>query len=110
VAAAGTKDQRGEIIILVARSGWRLLPRIAAVGRAAFTNYLGTSILASLFFCGFGLFGRLDRFETWLAAPAMWLVMLLWSKPWLDRFRYGPLEWMWRSLARGKLEPAAAKA
>jgi uncharacterized protein len=31
--------------------------------------------------------------------------MLLWSKPWLDRYRYGPLEWAWRSLARLRLEP-----
>ena len=35
----------------------------------------------------------------------MWVLMLLWSKPWLDRFRYGPFEWLWRSLARGRLEP-----
>jgi uncharacterized protein len=31
--------------------------------------------------------------------------MLLWSKPWLDRFHYGPLEWLWRTLSRGKLQP-----
>jgi uncharacterized protein len=31
--------------------------------------------------------------------------MLLWSQPWLIRFRYGPLEWLWRSLARRQLQP-----
>jgi len=31
--------------------------------------------------------------------------MLLWSKPWLDRFNYGPFEWAWRSLARGEIQP-----
>jgi uncharacterized protein len=31
--------------------------------------------------------------------------MLLWSRPWLDRFRYGPFEWLWRSLARHRIEP-----
>jgi uncharacterized protein len=35
----------------------------------------------------------------------MWLVMLAWSKPWLDRFAYGPLEWLWRSLARWRVQP-----
>jgi uncharacterized protein len=35
----------------------------------------------------------------------MWAAMLLWSKPWLDRFQYGPLEWMWRSLSRGQVQP-----
>jgi len=34
-----------------------------------------------------------------------WVLMLLWSKPWLERFRYGPLEWLWRSLARGSAQP-----
>ena len=34
-----------------------------------------------------------------------WGVMLLWSKPWLDRFHYGPLEWLWRSLARRQWQP-----
>jgi uncharacterized protein len=36
---------------------------------------------------------------------AVWLAMLLWSKPWLERFRYGPLEWLWRCLTYGKLFP-----
>jgi uncharacterized protein len=39
---------------------------------------------------------------------AIWALILLWSKPWLARFRYGPFEWLWRSLARGKLQPIAA--
>jgi uncharacterized protein len=37
--------------------------------------------------------------------PLVWLLILAWSKPWLDRFRYGPFEWLWRSLARGALQP-----
>ena len=37
-------------------------------------------------------------------APLVWLLMLAWSKPWLDRFHYGPLEWLWRSLARMELQ------
>ena len=95
------------IVLLIRPGGW-LTARIAAVGRAAFTNYLGTSILASLIFYGdgFALFGQLSRFEAWATAvPAIWLAMLAWSKPWLHRFNYGPFEWLWRSLARGKLQP-----
>jgi uncharacterized protein len=53
---------------------------------------------------GLGLFGRLDRAELWLVVIAMWVVMLAWSKPWLERYNYGPLEWAWRSLARGKVQ------
>ncbi|MEO5809218.1 MAG: DUF418 domain-containing protein [Sphingomicrobium sp.] len=95
------------LIILAMRSGGWLTTRIAATGRMAFTNYLGTSIIASLIFYGDGLalFGHLSRFEAWAAAvPGMWLLMLAWSKPWLDRFRYGPFEWVWRSLARWEFQ------
>ena len=95
------------LIILLSRGGGALTARTAAVGRAAFSNYLGTSILAALIFYGdgFGLFGSVSRFEAWLVVPPVWAIMLLWSKPWLDRFRYGPLEWAWRSLARLSIEP-----
>jgi uncharacterized protein len=81
--------------------------RIAAVGRAAFSNYLGTNLVMTTVFYGygFGLFGHLDRAELWLLVPPAWAAMMLWSKPWLDRYLYGPLEWLWRSLSRGRLQP-----
>ena len=95
------------LIMLLIRSGGRLTARFAAVGRAAFTNYLGTSLLATLIFngSGLGLYGKLSRFEAWLLVPLFWALMLAWSKPWLDRFNYGPFEWLWRSLARMELQP-----
>jgi uncharacterized protein len=95
------------LVILLTRSGGALVARIAAAGRAAFTNYLGTSIAMTLLFYGhgFGLYGTLSRVELWLVVLPAWALMLLWSKPWLDRFRYGPLEWLWRSLSRGSLQP-----
>lgn len=100
------------LIILLARNGGWLARRVGAAGRVAFTNYLGTSLIASLVFYGYGLdlYGRTERFEAWLLAPALWILMLLWSKPWLDRFRYGPFEWLWRSLARGRLQPMRKKS
>lgn len=80
-------------------TGW-LYQRLSAAGRAAFTNYLGTSILMMFVFHGWalGLFGQLNRPQLYLVVLAAWAVMLLWSKPWLERFRYGPLEWLWRCL------------
>jgi uncharacterized protein len=54
---------------------------------------------------GLGYFGELSRAELWLVVLAMWLLMLAWSKPWLDRFQYGPFEWAWRSLARWQVQP-----
>ncbi|MEP7315412.1 MAG: DUF418 domain-containing protein, partial [Sphingomicrobium sp.] len=94
------------IIVAARRHGW-LAQRIAATGRAAFTNYLGTSLIATFVFYGWGLglYGSVSRSQAWLMVPIVWTIMLLWSKPWLDRFRYGPLEWLWRSLARGEYPP-----
>ena len=84
-----------------------MLARVAAAGRAAFSNYLGTSIVMTTIFYGygFGLFGYVGRAGLWLFVLGAWAVMLLWSKPWLMKFHYGPLEWLWRSLARGKMQP-----
>jgi len=95
------------LIVLAARNGGWLAERIAAAGRAAFTNYLGTSILMTTLFYGygFGLYGELSRIELWLPVLATWALMLLWSKPWLERYHYGPLEWLWRSLSRWELQP-----
>jgi uncharacterized protein len=100
------------LIVLIFRKPSAIRDRFAAVGRSAFTNYLGTSILAMLIFNGDGLalFGTLSRFEAWLFVPLFWLIMLLWSKPWLDRFQYGPFEWLWRSLSRGSLQPMRRRA
>ena len=84
-------------------TGW-LGQRISTAGRAAFTNYLGTSILMLFVFHGWalGYYGELSRPELYGVVVATWIVMLLWSKPWLDRFKYGPLEWLWRCLTYGR--------
>jgi uncharacterized protein len=95
------------IIVLLAGKRTAIGDRIAAVGRAAFTNYLGATIVGMVLFFdhGFGLYGELSRGEAWLIVPFVWALMLLWSKGWLDRFRYGPFEWAWRSLARWEWVP-----
>jgi uncharacterized protein len=94
------------LIMLLARPGGALTQRIGAAGRMAFSNYLGTSLICSTMFYGYGggLYGQLSRAELYIVVAAIWALMLLWSKPWLAHFRYGPLEWLWRSLSRGKVQ------
>lgn len=94
------------VVYSPAWTGW-LGSRISAAGRAAFTNYLGTSIVMMFVFHGWslGLFGELNRPQLYGVTALTCLLMLAWSKPWLDRFRYGPLEWLWRCLTYGKLFP-----
>lgn len=98
------------LILLLVKSGGALTTRLAAAGRMAFTNYLATSLLCATFFNGYGLgwFGYLSRWQLYLVVLAVWMLILLWSKPWLARFHYGPFEWLWRSLARGKIQPIRA--
>ena len=94
------------LLILATRRGGTLVERIAAAGRAAFSNYLGTTIVMTALFYGWGagLFGKLGRMELTLVMLAAWGIMLAWSKPWLQRYRYGPLEWLWRSLTNLRVE------
>jgi len=89
-----------------ATRGW-LGSRFSAAGRMAFSNYLGTSIIMMFVFHGWalGLFGYLGRVELFGVVLLTWIAMLAWSKPWLARFRYGPLEWLWRCLTYGKVFP-----
>ncbi len=99
----------GSAMLLLVRSGalsW-LVERFAAAGRMAFSNYLMTSIITAFLFCGFGfgLYGHLSRFEQLYVVAGIWVFILVWSKPWLERFQYGPFEWVWRSLVQWKRQP-----
>jgi len=87
-------------------TGW-LGQRISSAGRAAFTNYIGTSVLMIAVFHGWGLglFGELARPGLYLVMLGAWAVMLAWSKPWLERYRYGPLEWLWRCATYRRIFP-----
>lgn len=88
------------LILLAFRS-----TRIAATGRTALTNYLGTSLAMAFLFDGWGLgqFGHWSRASLYLLVPVAWAVMLFWPQWWLRRFAYGPVEWVWRAVARGEL-------
>ncbi len=86
--------------------GTALGARLIAAGRMAFTNYLAmTVVMTALFYgWGLGLIGHVP--ERWHGAFVAlgWALMLGWSAPWLARFRYGPLEWAWRSLTYGEVQ------
>ncbi len=88
------------------RRGW-LDERMIAAGRMAFSNYIGTSLVMVLIFQGWagGLFGTMHRLESLLVVALGWALMLLWSKPWLARYRHGPLEWLWRCLTYWRIFP-----
>lgn len=80
---------------------------LAAVGRMALTNYVMQTVICVTLFSGFGcgLYGELQRYQLYYVVAAIWLVQLLSSPLWLRYCRFGPVEWLWRSLTYGRLQP-----
>ena len=86
-----------------------LSERLRAAGRMALSNYLLTSLVMAFCFFGWGLglAGQVGAARQWWFVLLGWALMLAWSKPWLERFRQGPAEWLWRSLTEGRRLPFA---
>ena len=100
------------IIMLMYKSGWFkwFFSLTRPVGQMAFTNYLGQSFLMGLFFygIGFGMFGKLQRYEIYYVVAVTWVVQIIFSHIWLHFFQFGPLEWVWRQLTYWKRFPLTA--
>ena len=96
-------------IVLLYKSGWVkwLFALMKPVGQMAFTNYLTQSLICGIIFygVGFGLYGKLQRYEVYCVVGAIWLLQIIWSHIWLRYFYFGPLEWCWRSLTYWKKQP-----
>jgi uncharacterized protein len=97
------------LIMLMYKSGlfkW-LFALMRPVGQMAFTNYLMQSIMCGIFFygIGFGYFGKLEYHQLFYVVGAVWIIEIIWSHIWLRYFRFGPLEWLWRSLTYWKKQP-----
>ncbi len=86
--------------------GW-LAARLATMGRMAFSNYIGTSLVLMLVFQGWagGLYGTLDRVGMVPVIALVWALMFTASRLVLARWRHGPLEWAWRCLTYWRLLP-----
>jgi uncharacterized protein len=84
-----------------------MVARLSAVGRMAFSCYIAETLISTFVFYGHGLgrFGTVDRLWQMLFTAGVWVVLLIAAPLWLARFRYGPLEWLWRSLTYGRVEP-----
>lgn len=85
-----------------------ILYPFTAAGRMAFTNYLGQTLIMTYLFVGppgLGWFGTVERVGQVQIVVAVWIGQLIFSVIWLSAFRFGPFEWLWRSLTYGKLQP-----
>jgi uncharacterized protein len=101
------------IVLLANRPvGGKVVGWAGPVGRMAFTNYIAQSLILSCIFYGFGLalFGRLSVPQSLAAAIVIYMVQAAFSAWWLGRFRFGPIEWLWRSLMYGDRHHPPARA
>jgi uncharacterized protein len=97
------------VLMILCKAGaarW-LTSRLAAIGQMALSNYILQSVVCSLVFTGygFGLYGRLERYQLYYAVAGCWAISLAASPIWLQHYRFGPLEWCWRSLTYWKRQP-----
>ena len=97
------------IVMLFCRNGWLkwLQKSLAATGQLALTNYLlQTMVCTTLFYGhGFGWYGYLSRSQLVGVVLVFWILQMIGSLLWLKKFRFGPFEWLWRSLSYWRLQP-----
>lgn len=89
----------------------RLFHALRAVGQMAFSNYILQTVLCTFIFFGYG-FGLYDSFrpyQLYLLVLVIWIFQMIFSVVWLRYFRFGPMEWLWRSLTYLKLQPMRRK-
>jgi len=80
---------------------------LGTVGRMALTNYLLQTLICTTIFYGhgLGLFGQVERAQQVLFVLAVWMLQLIISPLWLRYYRFGPAEWLWRSLTYWQIQP-----
>ncbi len=96
------------LALLFQRSEWqpRLMP-LSYVGRMALTNYLLQTVVCTTLFYGygFGLYGKIGIAGGIFLTVVIYALQIPLSKWWLTHFRFGPMEWLWRSATYLKLQP-----
>lgn len=97
------------LLVWLVKRGWlrAVTRRLAACGQMALSCYLTTSVICSTLFYGygFGLFAKLQRYQLLYVVVAVWALLLIVCPIWLRHFRYGPMEWVWRSLTYWRKQP-----
>lgn len=97
------------LALLFIRAGlFKALQRaLAATGQMALSNYLAQTIICTALFYGFGfgLYGAFERYQLYYIVAAVWAAQLIWSPIWLRHYRFGPFEWLWRSLTYWQRQP-----
>jgi len=104
--ALGMSYVSGIALLFIKGKAEFLRKYLVPVGRMALTNYLMQSIIAVLLFhsYGLGLYGKIEVWQGVVLSVAIFCTQMLVSRWWLGYFRFGPFEWLWRSLTYKQLQ------
>lgn len=101
------------LVILIYQKGYfkRLMSGLRAVGQTAFTNYIMHSVICTLVFFGYGFnqYAQWEYYQLYYLVIGIWILQLIVSPIWLKYFLFGPLEWLWRCLTYGRMQPFVRK-
>jgi uncharacterized protein len=96
----------GVVLLLAYRPEWtQRLRLVGAAGRMGLTNYLLQALVFDIMGSSYGFGLRLRPYAIVVAAPVMFITLALLSRAWLARYRYGPAEWLWRSVTYARRQP-----
>jgi uncharacterized protein len=98
----------GLIMLICKSSGFKGFKHVfSAVGKLAFTNYILMSLICTFIFYGhgLGLYGQVERTGQILTVLGIWIFIMIISSIWMNNFKFGPIEWLWRSLTYWKIQP-----
>jgi uncharacterized protein len=95
------------VLLAHTRIGARLLSPLRAAGQMALSNYIGASLIGTLFFYGYGLggWGQVSRLGQMVFVLVVFALQVVFSHVWMKKFRFGPLEWLWRSFTYWRWQP-----
>ncbi|NMF00352.1 DUF418 domain-containing protein [Aneurinibacillus aneurinilyticus] len=98
------------LTLLVQKDGWQKYLRIFSfTGQMALTNYVMQTMVSLLIVSIFHLFNNISSAAGFLLCLVIYLFQVIFSFFWLKRYRFGPLEWLWRSLTYGYVQPIKHK-
>jgi uncharacterized protein len=101
------------LVMLIYQAGYltRLMNGLRAVGQMAFTNYIMHTVICTLVFFGYGLnqYAEWEYYQLYYLVIGIWIFQLIMSPIWLKFFLFGPLEWLWRCLTYGRIQPFVRK-
>lgn len=101
------------LMLIITNQKWKeRLSFIAPAGRMPLTNYLVQTAVCLPLFYGYalGLFGKVSPLLGFVMVITIYALQLIFSRRWVQAFRFGPAEWMWRSLSYGKIQPIRVRA